>query len=76
MSTTSTRNTMEQSEETLNVKDFLYMCLAKWYWFVISLVVLMSLATLIILMTPPSYTRSSQVMIKSDSKGRFRPLHP
>ncbi|MBR5150894.1 MAG: polysaccharide biosynthesis tyrosine autokinase, partial [Bacteroidaceae bacterium] len=60
---------MNQTEETLNVKDFLYMCLAKWYWFLLSMVLTLSIAMFYILMTQPTYTRSSQVMIKSDSKG-------
>ena len=63
------QNITEQSEDTLNVKDFLFMCLAKWYWFVISIILTLSVAVFYILRTQPSYTRSSQVMIKSDSKG-------
>ena len=66
---TTTQKAVEQSEETLNVKDFLFMCLAKWHWFVISLIVTLSVAVFYILRTQPTYTRSSQVMIKSDSKG-------
>ena len=69
MSNTSAQNRIENEEENLNVKDFLFMCLAKWHWFIISLAVTLSIATFYILRTQPSYTRSSQVMIKSDSKG-------
>ena len=65
----TTQNIAEQNEETLNVKDFLFMCLAKWHWFVISIILTLSVAVFYILRTQPSYTRSSQVMIKSDSKG-------
>ena len=64
------QNNIEQNEETLNVKDFIFMCLAKWYWFLISLFVVLSLATFYILRTQPTYTRSMQVMIKNDSKGK------
>ena len=69
MSTTPIQNNIEQNEETISVKDFIYMCLAKWHWFVISLVLVLAAATFYILRTQPTYTRSSQVMIKSDSKG-------
>ena len=65
----ATQKTVEQNEESLNVRDFLGMCLARWYWFVVSLVVILSVAVFYVLMTQPSYTRYSQVMIKSDSKG-------
>ncbi|MBQ3521291.1 MAG: chromosome partitioning protein ParA, partial [Bacteroidales bacterium] len=64
------QNNIEHNEDTLNVKDFIFMCLAKWYWFVISLFVVLSLATFYILRTQPTYTRSMQVMIKNDSKGK------
>ena len=65
----SAQNRTEQNEETLNLKDFLFMCLAKWRWFVVSLILTLSIAVFYILKTQPVYTRSSQVMIKSDSKG-------
>ena len=67
MSTTSNQNKIEQGEENLNIKDFLFMCLAKWHWFVLSLMLTLSFATLRIMKTPPTYTRSSQVMIKPES---------
>ena len=66
---TANQNINEQNEETLNVKDFLFMCLAKWHWFVISLIITLFVAVFYLLRTQPSYTRYSQVMIKSDSKG-------
>ncbi|MBQ8736086.1 MAG: chromosome partitioning protein ParA, partial [Bacteroidaceae bacterium] len=69
MSNTSAQNRIENEGENLNIKDFLFMCLAKWHWFIISLAAVLLLATFYILRTQPSYTRSSQVMIKSDSKG-------
>ena len=63
------QNMNGQNEDALSVKDFLFMCLAKWHWFAISLIVTLSVAVFYLLRTQPSYTRSSQVMIKSDSKG-------
>ena len=39
---TINQNIKEQGEDTLNVKDFLFMCLAKWHWFVLSLIVTLS----------------------------------
>ena len=68
MSTTA-QNRIKLTEDTLNAKDFLFMCLAKWYWFLLSMVLALSIAMFYILRTQPTYTRSSQVMIKSDNKG-------
>ena len=64
---------MEDLQESggsgINVKDLLYLCLAKWYWFVVSLVVVVGATVLYLLTTPPVYTRSASLLIKEDSKG-------
>ena len=65
----TTQKITEQNEDSLNLKDFIFMCLAKWHWFVISLIVTFSVAVFYMLRTQPTYTRYSQVMIKCDSKG-------
>ena len=58
------------SENSLTVKDFFYLCLARWRWFAVSVLLVVGLAVLYILCTPPVYTRSALVMVKEDSKGR------
>ncbi|MEY8686603.1 GumC family protein [Bacteroides sp. AN502(2024)] len=60
----------DSSENSLTVKDIFYLCLVKWHWFVISVLLVMSSAVFYILCTPPVYTRSTLVMVKEDSKGR------
>lgn len=59
----------KSSGSGINFKDLMYLCLAKWYWFVISLVVLLGFTALHLLTTPPVYTRSASLLIKEDSKG-------
>lgn len=59
-----------QQEETLQFRELLYRCLAKWYWFAFSLFICLSLGALYILRTAPSYHSSAEVQIKTDSKGR------
>ena len=58
-----------QTEDSLRLQDLLYLCLSKWYWFVISLVVALGVAAIYILKTPPVYTRSATLLIKEDTKG-------
>ena len=65
----NTKNKVANNQEFLKIQDLLYLCLGKWYWFVISLVVCLGLASWYILKTPPVYTRSASIMIKDDSKG-------
>lgn len=59
----------KQADDFLRIQDLLYMCLNKWYWFVISLVVTLGVAVFYLLKTPPVYTRTTSLLIKEDSKG-------
>ena len=57
-------------EESFNLRDFLYRCLSKWYWFAISLAICLLIGAYKIITTIPVYHSSAEVQIKSDSKGR------
>ena len=59
----------KQADDFLRVQDLFYLCLGKWYWFVISLAVTLCIALFYLLTTPPVYTRSASLLIKEDSKG-------
>ena len=58
-----------QTEDVLQIQDLLYLCLAKWKWFILSLTVTLGVAVFYILRTPSVYTRTASVLIKDDSKG-------
>ncbi len=65
------RNTSAQSpQDFIRIQDLFYLCLGKWHWFVISLVVCLGVAVWYLLTTPPVYTRSASILIKDDSKGK------
>ena len=55
---------LEENESSMSIKDFFYLCLAKWRWFVLSLVVVLGVAVLYLLTTPPVYTRSTSLLLK------------
>lgn len=59
----------KQADDSIRIQDVFYLCVNKWYWFVISLVVTIGVATVYLLTTPPVYTRSASLLIKEDSKG-------
>ncbi|MBO4340430.1 MAG: polysaccharide biosynthesis tyrosine autokinase [Bacteroidales bacterium] len=70
MDNQNTHYTSGQDEQNpLLMKDFIMMCLAKWYWFVIAVVVCVSIAALHVRRTPPRYVRSAKVLIKSERRG-------
>lgn len=60
----------EQQNETVRIQDILSACLSKWKWFVLSVVLCLSAATLYILTTPPTYTRNTALLIKEDANGK------
>lgn len=59
-----------RADDSLRMKELFYLCVAKWRWFVISVLLCVGIATLYILRTPPVYTRSAFLMVKEDTKGK------
>ncbi len=62
-------NAAQTNTDFLRIKDILYICLAKWQWFVLSLAVCLGGATVYLLRTVPVYTRTATILIKDDSNG-------
>ena len=60
----------KQTDDFIRIQDLLALCLGKWPWFVVSLVITLGIATIYLLRTPPVYTRSASLLIKEDSKGQ------
>lgn len=60
----NTESTPIESDDSLNIKDILYQCLAKWYWFVISLAICVGYTYWNLLKQPDVYTRTAKVQIK------------
>lgn len=58
-----------RQEEVFSFRELMYSCLGRWYWFLISLVVCFAIATLYLLYTPPTFTRSMSVLIKEEDRG-------
>lgn len=66
--TTHTKNDIQITED-FNVQDFLQTCLHKWYWFAISLLITLGVATYKIKTTHPTYTRYTDLLIKTSDQG-------
>lgn len=62
-------NMNEQNDSTVQIKSIFYHCLSKWYWFVISVAVILAGAVFYLLKTTPVYTRNAKLLVKSESKG-------
>lgn len=57
-------------DDSIRIQDVGYLCLSKWYWFVISIIVCIGIAGLYLLKTPLVYTRTASLLIKQESKGQ------
>lgn len=67
----SNKNTKGRpADDFLRIQDLFYLCVAKWYWFVISLVITLSVAVIYILRTPPVYSRSASLLIKEEGNNK------
>ena len=62
---TLTQHNIAQTEHTeeFSIKEFLFLCLSHWQWFVLSVIVCMSSAIYILLSTPPFYQRTATLLV-------------
>ena len=60
------RNT--QPNNGLTLKSVVAFAVSKWYWFVISLAVTMSIAVVYLMKATPQYTRTASLLIKNEDK--------
>jgi len=63
---TQSNRHLPQEEETLDIKKYLFMVLANWYWFVLSVFVCLFVAYLINRYSEPIYSVSSSLIIRDD----------
>lgn len=62
-------NSKQQHNDLIRLQDLWSIFLPKWYWFIISLGVTLSVAAIYIIKTPPQYTCTASILIKdTDSK--------
>jgi len=59
-----------EADESLDLKKYLFLILANWYWFVISVFVGIGIAWLVNRYTMPVYNVSSSLIINDDDRGR------
>lgn len=59
-----------QNEQAIDIKAIFHLFLSHWYWFLISVVVALGLATIKLYRTVPVYTRSAKMLVKPEEKGR------
>ena len=66
-------NGNEKGNDFMQIKEFLYIFLGKWYWFLLSVIICVGIALFYILRTPPVYERSTEIQVKSEERGKSMP---
>lgn len=56
------------SDDFIRIQDFVRIFIRKWYWYVLSLLITMSVAVFYLLKTPSIYTRTASILLKNDSE--------
>lgn len=59
-----------QDNNSVDIKDLVALCLKNWYWFAVSVLICLGVVTFYILKTPSQYTRTAEILIKNDRKGK------
>ena len=68
---TSTENRkFDNKKESLNISQLLHFYRSKWYWFIISLVIISGFAIVYLLTSAPIYSRSASLLIKENSDSK------
>lgn len=52
-----------------SIKEFAQVCISKWYWILLSLIVCIGIGVLYILRQQPEYERSEEILIKDQDSG-------
>jgi capsular exopolysaccharide synthesis family protein len=60
---------LNEQENGLNLEQYGLLFLSKWYWFVLSVLVAMACGIYYYMQSTPMYTRSAQLLIKSEESG-------
>lgn len=66
---TNKANIQKDDEKVFSLTDYLMACLAKWQWFLCSVLAFMAIGILYILRQQPVYSRTETVLVKSNEEG-------
>lgn len=61
--------TAREEEKGISIKTFFNLCVAKWQWFALSIIVFVTLGILVVLRQQPVYSRSCAVLITDQDGG-------
>ena len=69
MSTYQAPQANNDEEDSVNITDFLSLCVRCWKWFAFSVIVCLLFGAFYVLKSPKIYTRTAQVMVQDEDSG-------
>ncbi|MCD8290242.1 MAG: chromosome partitioning protein ParA, partial [Prevotella sp.] len=66
---TNTEKRQQTTDTKVLIKDWLFMCVSHWKWFVLSVIIVMVCAFFYVKKIPNIYTRTISILIKTEDKG-------
>lgn len=60
---------VSEEEDSINISDFLSLCVRCWKWFAFSVAACLIIGALYVLTSPKIYTRTAQVVVQDDEAG-------
>jgi len=66
MTTTENNVYVEKEEDSINISELLHLFLYKWYWFLLSFLIISGIAIIYLLTTPNVYSCSASLLIKEN----------
>lgn len=59
----------QQQQDFIRMQDLFWLCVAKWKWFLVSIIVCVGIAVAYLLRKEPVFTRTAALLVKDDAKG-------
>ena len=60
----------KSSDDFITIPDLWHLCVARWNWFVVSLIVCVACASFYLIKTTKMYSREMSVLVKQDAQGK------
>ncbi len=68
------RVVIQDGDDSMQIKDFLLLCVSKWYWFVITISIAVGMAVYVVKSTAPTYSATASILIKQQQESNFGAL--
>ncbi len=62
---------IHESDGSMQIMDFLLLCISKWYWFMITILIALGITIYMVKSTAPTYSATASILIKQQQASNF-----